>query len=165
MGLKYLVVAAASILALNAHASSADWGAHAPVEVGVSLVDPGDFSDTFTFTLSQASNLVSTAVSNNLGSVLQIQDGTVNLYKEAGQNDTLLGSFSFDGTTGSTSHAFAGLGAGSYYYNVVGKATGSTGGYYSFSSATGPVPEPASVTLTLAGLASVGMMYRRRVRS
>lgn len=165
MGLKHLIAISAGILALNAQAASTDWGTHGPVEVGVSLTDPGEFSDTFTFTLSQASNLMSTAVSNNLGSLLQIENGMVKLFKEAGKEDTFLGSFEFDGTTGSTWHAFTTDGPGTYYYNVVGQATGSVGGYYSISSSAGPVPEPATLALTLAGLAAAGMMYRRRVRS
>jgi hypothetical protein len=165
MGLKHLLVASAAVLALNAQASSADWGAHGPLEVGVSLVSPGDINDTFTFTLSQPSSLVSTAVSNNLGALLQIDNGVVKLYKEAGKEDTFLGSFEFDGTTGSTSHAFVTDGPGTYYYSVVGQATGSSGGYYSITSSAGPVPEPTTMALTLAGLASAGMMYRRRVRS
>jgi hypothetical protein len=165
MGLKYLIAAIAGSLAISAHASGTDWAAHGPLEVGVSLVSPGDFTDTFTFSLLQGSKLMSTAVSNNLGNVLQIDNGLVTLYKEAGQEDTVLGSFEFDGTTGSTSHTFNIGSPGSYYYSVTGHASGSSGGFYSLSSTAAAVPEPATLALTLAGLASAGMMYRRRVRS
>lgn len=164
MFLKSLTVAILGALAVNAQASNTDWGSHGNLEVGVSLVSPGEIFDTFTFTLTDNVKVTSTAVSNNLGNILQIENGTVKLYKEAGQEDTFLGSFEFDGTTGSTSHSFNVAGAGTYYYNVVGQATGTSGGFYSVSSTVAPVPEPATLALTLAGLASVGVMYRRRVR-
>ena len=165
MNLKKITATAASLLALSAGATTTDWGAHDPLEVGVGLVNPGSFADAFLFNLSAASSLISTTVANNLGGggVLSIADGTVQLYKEAGAVDQLIDSYSFDGTTGNTTHTFASLMAGDYYYKVSGKANGASGGFYATTSSTSPVPEPESYALLLAGLAVGGLIYRRRI--
>jgi hypothetical protein len=159
---KYFFAAIVGALSLSAHASDTSWGPHGALEVGVNLASPGDFSDNFIFTLAQGAVVVSSAVSNNLGGVLQIDNGFVKLYKETGVEDTLLASYSFDGTTGSTFHNFAVTAPGTYYYNVVGEATGTAGGFYSLTSTAAPVPEPASWALALGGICAAGALYRRR---
>jgi len=165
MGLKLLTVAIASVLAFNAQAASTDWGAHGVLEIGTSLPSPGDIKDTYTFTVGPGASLVSSAVSLGSPGLLNIENGLVKLYRETGIEDALLGSYSFDGTTGSTFHNFDISLPGTYYYQVVGQATGTLGGFYSISSAAGAVPEPSSLAMTLAGLAAAGGIYRRRARS
>jgi len=166
MKLKLLAVAAASVLALSANATTTDWGEHGDLELAAALVDPGAFEDMITFTIPGTSDISSTTVANNLLSVLNLEDGMVSLYMEGGDaEDTLMGQYSFDGTTGSTWHTTAGLTAGSYYYAITGNATGSQGGFYSITSTVTPVPEPETYAMLLAGLGVVGSLYRRRKSS
>ena len=165
MKIKLLAAAAISALALSANAATTDWGVHADLELAAALVDPGAFSDMITFSIPGTSDISSTTVANNLLSLLNIDGGSVSLYREAGDADTLLGSYSFDGTTGSTWHTTMGLTAGSYYYQITGNATGSHGGFYSITSTVTPVPEPETYAMLLAGLGVVGSLYRRRKSS
>ncbi|MED5620134.1 FxDxF family PEP-CTERM protein [Ideonella sp. BN130291] len=165
MKLKLLAAAAISALALSANAATTDWGAHADLELAAALVDPGAFSDTITFSIPGTSDISSTTVANNLLSLANITGGMVSLYREAGATDALLGSYSFDGTTGSTWHTTTGLTAGSYYYQITGNATGTHGGFYSITSTVTPVPEPETYAMLLAGLGVVGSLYRRRKSS
>lgn len=163
MKLKIIAAAALSVLAVGAaQADDHDWGSHDPLELIAILANPGAFTDNIMFSISGSSNLSSTTVANNLLSVLNVQNGMVSLFKEAGATDTLIGSYSFDGTTGSTWHTFTSLAAGDYYYQVTGNATGSQGGFYSLTSAVQAVPEPETYALLLAGLGIMGSLYRRR---
>lgn len=166
MQIKHLAVILGTALAAHAAvAADIDWGAHGTLELVAQTVDPGDFSDTIFFTLPKDTGLAATAVSNNLLSVLGIMDGTLSLYFDKPGPDTLIGSFSFDGTTGSSSLSFAPTLAGDYYYLVSGTATGSSGGFYSLSSTTLPVPEPRTWSLALSGLMAAGLVARRRRNS
>jgi hypothetical protein len=163
MKLKILAAAAMSVLAVGAQATDVDWGAHGPLEVTAILVDhTGSFTDNIMFSVDTMSNLSSTTVANNLLSVLNIDNGMVTLFKEAGATDTMIGSYSFDGTTGSTWHTFTSLAGGDYYYQITGNATGSSGGFYSLTSAVQAVPEPETYALLRAGLGIMGSLYRRR---
>lgn len=165
MGLKLLAVALASVLAFNAHANTTDWGTHGTLELGSNLSEPGAIDDIFTFVLGEGASVVSSAVALGSPGLLNIENGTVKLYRESGVEDAFLGSYAFDGTTGSTFHTFDITAPGAYYYNVVGQATGGFGGFYSLSSATTPVPEPTTLAMALAGLVAAGSMYRRRRQS
>ncbi len=65
-----------------------------------------------------------------------------------------------------TNQAFVGqshdfLGSGMYYLEVMGVATAANGGF-SGSIFTTAIPEPANVTLLLAGIGMVGTMVKRR---
>ncbi len=133
MRLKFLAAAAVSVLACHAQANTFDWGTHGVIEVGVNLPSPGDINDIFKFVLDDGASVVSSAVALASPGLLNISNGTVNLYKESGSEDSLLGSYTFDGTTGSIFHTFDVSTPGEYYYQVVGQATGSLGGYYSLS--------------------------------
>lgn len=160
------LLAAAGTMALPAGAVTTDWGAHAPLEVAAAITPTGAFEDFYLFSLGTENSLMSTTVSNNLGSVLGLADGQVSLFKEAGDADAALGAYAFTATTGSISFPFGLLDAGSYYYRVSGLGTGSMGGFYSISSSvtptTSPVPEPNTSALMLAGFAGMGVLLRRR---
>jgi len=161
------LIAAATIalgLAQGAHARTTDWGVHDPIEFGDHIIlTQRSFEDSFTFSLTDATTFLdATAVSNNLGRAFRITDGLVQLYEVAPGPDTLIGSFSFDGTTGDTSHSFGGLSSGDYYYLVTGNTVGRAGGWYSLTSAIAPVPEPHVMSLMLAGLGVLGMVALRR---
>lgn len=166
MKIKLLAAAAISMLALGANATTVDWGVHGDLEVAAILDNPGAIDDMITFSIPGTSNLASTTVANNLMSVLNITGGSVTLFKDNGGGSTTnLGSYSFDGTTGSTWHSMMGLAAGNYFYEIKGTATGTSGGFYSISSTVTPVPEPESYAMLLAGLGVVGSLYRRRKTS
>ena len=168
MKFKLLAVAALSALAVGAQAAdeNIDWGNHGDLQVAAILHNtPGAFTDTITFSIPGLSDIASTTVANNLLSVLNLDGGSVSLYQEAGATDNLLGQYNFDGTTGSSWHTLAGLTGGSYYYQITGNATGSTGAFYSITSSVTPVPEPETYAMLLAGLGVVGSLYRRRKTS
>jgi PEP-CTERM motif len=161
MKLTLSLLVAASAIAFNANAAIVDWGTHGALETGASSTPVGSFSDAYLFSLSSLTSLTSSAVSNNLGSVLGLTGGTVTLFADAVGPDPTIGSYTFSGATGSTEHSFGALMAGSYYYVVSGLGTGTMGGFYALASAPAPVPEPATVALMLAGLGIVGFKGRR----
>lgn len=162
MKFRLAIIAAASALALNAQADSFDWGVHDPLEVGGNRTPVGSFEDTYLFEFTEPMALFNTTVANNQLPVLAIDQGMVTLYQEAGAADVSLGSFAFDGTTGSTTHAFGALGSGDYYYLVTGTGAGTRGGFYTISSTATPIPEPETYAQMLAGLSIVGFLTLRR---
>lgn len=167
---------AATVLAVPAHADnlSANWGTHDMAELGLGyhFAQSGSFIDTFSFNLALTSDLSSVTVANNLPQIFGIANGMVSLFSGvAGDNtaDTLVGSYSFNGTTGETQHAFNALTSGNYFYQVKGDLTGALGGNYLLTSsavASSPalVPEPETYAMLLAGLGVVGIAARRRVK-
>ena len=165
MNFRFALIAVAVAMSFSAHATTTDWGVHDPLELAASITPVGTFEDNYLFNLPTAHSLGSTAVSINLTYALDIQGGTVSLFKEGGAVDIALGSFAFDGTTGSTSFAYGAVAAGDHCYRVSGADTGSIGGFYTLGSSTvTAVPEPHASTLMLAGLGLVGFLARRRKR-
>ena len=175
MKLKIALVAAASALALNAHAlttTDTNWLEHGTLEEALGQKRTGLFEDTYRFHLTNPKNLFNTTVSANDGVERNIRDGHVFLWEEAGAVDIARGSLDFDGTTGGASRSFGELAGGDYYYVVKGDANGlsseedSDGGSYSLISSlkgvTTPVPEPQTYALLLAGLGVIGFVARRR---
>jgi len=162
MTFKLAMIAAAGLLAVNAHATTTDWGTHDLLEVAAVITPVGAFEDSYLFKLADAESLFSTAVSNNLTNVLGLTDGKVALFREAGVVDVAEGSFAFTDVTGSISYSFGALAGGDYYYLVTGTGTGTSGGFYTLSSTVTPVPEPETYALLLAGLGAVGFVARRR---
>jgi len=164
-----VAMSVALLFVSSAHATVTDWGTHSDFESAQASVSPGFFADWFKFTLPTINNVTSVAVSNNLLTFSNIPAGTVSLFQGIYGDavpDTLLGTYGFNGSTGSTTHTIAGLATGSsYYYEVSGIATGSHGGQYQFASALSPVPEPEAYGMLMAGIGLVGFIARRRTRN
>ena len=163
MKISLTLLAFASTLAIDASASTTDWGTHAPLETAATTTPAGSFADTYLFSLASVSSLTSSAVSNNLGNLLGLTGGMVTLFADAAGPDTTVGSYTFSGVTGSTEHTFSSLLAGTYYYVVSGMGTGTSGGFYALASSTvSAVPEPSTLALLFAGLGVVGFTASRR---
>ena len=166
MRIKHILGTAAFALACQAGATTINWNDHGPVELTANIVQNGSFSDIINFTLPSTgpiTPLAVTAVANNLNPVLGISNGTVRFFEHVGAgNDVLLGNFSFSGITGDTKHIFTPTVAGSYFYEVSGKGTGTSGGFYSLTSA--PVPEPSAWSMALCSVLMIGLIYRRNKR-
>jgi len=116
-------------------------------------VASGSFTDFFDFDIatdstgaSSISNHVLTFFGNN---IFDISGLTLEVYQGA---SLLLGSYeNMD------------LSIGSYTAKVFGSGTGVSGGNYTFSIITSPVPEASTLSLMMAGFGLIGFMsYRRR---
>lgn len=160
------VVVASSWLSLGAQAAEFNWDAHDTVEVGFGLAPLGSINDSYSFSLSDPSILYASAVVNNLTSAFGVEDGLVSLMRWSGDGDDaeLVGSFTFDGTSGNITHGFGSLTAGDYFYKVTGLATGYAGGVYSLTSEVAAVPEPATGALVTAAAGLLFLLMRRRDR-
>jgi hypothetical protein len=155
-----------------------NWAAHDAVEsTFVSKLGFGKFNDTFSFTLSQASDLFASLISAQTDPSKGNFSGQLRLFSglfDDGLSDTQIGStFSFNKNSPVLdSVGFAGLQAGSYYYEVQGELSKVGGAkFYALNSValanggdTPPVPEPETYAMLLAGLGVVGIAARRRVK-
>lgn len=156
MKLKTIVAAMAAFTALSSQAASWDWGTHDPLEIGSNTVT-GAIFDTFSFSLGAA-----TTVSSGVLSFGTIVGGAYSLYSAGadgvigGGDDVGIGAWTFGGTNAVS------LGAGNYYYSVLGGAPSSAS--YVIASATAPVPEPETYALLAAGLGVIGFVVSRRRR-
>jgi len=175
--LRKTLIATALLAAMGAaSATTYSWGSHdSTAESNLTYVSVFAFNDVYTFSLGTAEVASSSVVSLNLSPVYAISNGSYSLVMDNGATgpdvgDTLLGTWSFSGSTGSTSHSVS-LAVGNYYYIVSGLATGAgdgahNAGIYSIASTISPsvitVPEPESYALMLAGLGVVGFLAGRR---
>ncbi|KQW41240.1 MULTISPECIES: FxDxF family PEP-CTERM protein [unclassified Roseateles] len=156
MKLKTIVAAVAAFTALSSQAASWNWGSHGALELGGNTVS-GAIFDTFSFSLGTASNVESGVLS--FGTIV---GGAYSLYSAGGDgmigggDDVGIGAWTFGGTNSVS------LGAGSYYYSVLGGAAGTAS--YAIASAATPVPEPETYALLGAGLGIIGFVASRRRR-
>lgn len=157
---KSAVVLAAVAACAQAYAADYSWADHAAVEVGFATPAKGLFDDVFSFTLTTDSIIKAVAVANNNIPLLSIGQASFALYSVTDPTTAIFSGL-MTGTTGST-QLTATLGAGEYFYEVIGKATGSAGGVYTLTSAVAAVPEPETYALFLAGLGAVGFLTARR---
>jgi hypothetical protein len=162
--MKFAPLAIAVTLSVSALSASAvtQWGAHDPQEIGFGFAFGAGASllDSYSFTLSEASSLTTTAVAND-GTSLMLTNPTVDLFKGAVGSGTSLGQFGFGNT--SSSFTFSSLGAGLYYYVVNAKVgPRAVAGSYALTSQVSPVPEPETYALMLAGLGAVCFIFLRR---
>ena len=156
-------IAAAAVLVASGSAFAVGPGSlgtidNTPISIS-DIVAPGIFQDVFSFTLADPGSLSGNAVAINFGKY-NILGLTVKLQDS---------SFAVIGTDSNPADGFtfSGLSAGKYALNVLGYATGKSGGFYSggFIAETAPVPEPETYALLLAGLGMVGFMASRRKES
>lgn len=148
-------LAAASVSALAVGPGPLGAIDNTPISIS-NIVPMGIFQDVYSFSLADPGMLSGNVVAVNFGG-----------YNILGLTVTLQNaSFAVVGTDASpdTGFTFSGLAAGSYALNVLGYATGSTGGFYAggFIAETAPVPEPETYALMLAGLGLVGFVASRR---
>lgn len=157
-----------------------DWAAHDATIYGETSfalkAGSGKFTDTFSFTLSQSSDLLATLASGQFDSSKGNFSGQLRLFSglfDDGLSDSQIGStFSFNKNKALLEDiSFTGLQAGSYYYEVQGELRKVGGNkYYTLHSValanggTPPVPEPETYAMLLAGLGVVGIAARRRVK-
>lgn len=154
-------------------------GADFPHDLGADPTDanaysvthaPGSFSDVFTFSLTQAGDTISSAVSLFLPGIdggpasYDIINGTVSLFSDpdgdgAAGTNTQLASVNFGSTNGVL--AVNDVAAGSYFWTVAGEAVGVNGGLYLYAANT--IPEPGTYAMMLAGLGLLGFMAKRRL--
>ncbi len=130
---KLLAAAALIAAAAGAQADTIDWGTlSVDGFYSNSAHVSGLFSDEYDFKLDGTFDNTALAVSANLANKFDITNGLITLFAAGG---TELASYTFDGTTGSTTYDFGSLGIGSYYYVVTGLADGPKGGSYTFQAA------------------------------
>ena len=155
-------IAAAAVLAVSGSAFAVGPGSlgaidNLPTIIG-NTVTPGIFQDLYTFSIVNPGAMGGSVTASNFFTY-NILGLAVSLV------DSSLTQVGFDNTP--ANFTFSGLSAGSYALNVIGFASGSSGGVYggSFVVQTAPVPEPETYALMLAGLGIVGFMASRRKQS
>ena len=156
-------ITAASLVALttlSSQAANTDWGSHGLLETGWATASNTAIFDTFQFTLAGASTVESSAISFGAivgGAYSLYSYGTDGLFGTS--DDTGIGAWTLNGA-----HHTVSLGAGSYYYSVLGGASGTASYVLSSAATAAPVPEPETYALLAAGLGIVGFVASRRRR-
>lgn len=163
----------AATINLNDGSFPYDLGAD-PTDANAYSVTHGvtSFYDVFTFSLTTASDTISSAVSLLLPGIggnpssYEIDNGTLTLFSDP-DGDGALGVNAQLATTvfGDTNGVLTAnnVAAGTYFWAVAGDAVGTNGGLYLYSANTTAVPEPETYAMMLAGLGLIGFIGRRRL--
>lgn len=175
-------IALASIVS-SAQAATIDLtGGSFPYNLGVNPTDENAFSvthgiesfvDIYTFSLTTASDTISSAVSLLLPGMqgnsasYDINNGTLSLFSDPGGDgaagvNTQIATVNFGESNGVL--AYNNAEAGSYFWAVAGDAVGTQGGVYLYAAnSAAVVPEPETYAMMLAGLGLIGFIGRRRM--
>ncbi|MBZ8140332.1 hypothetical protein CLD22_10525 [Rubrivivax gelatinosus] len=153
MKLKPLAAAALLATSLSSFAAT-DLGTLGTDPVFFNGTGSGFVFDTFTFTLSELSNLRIDVTDLKFPSSWSFSNLGIALLDES---FATLGS-----ATAANGLSFSGLAAGTYALALTGFTNGTYGGAYAGVLAAAPVPEPETYALMLAGLGIVGFIASRR---
>jgi len=152
---KPLLLAAALALAGGAFAATRALPQGVP---GIYFVGGAEFDDTFTFSVSSHSSLLGGIGSTTPDSGIPFPPVTFSALSLTGPAGTV--STPLSGS--SAMFSYSNLVAGDYSLRLTGNAQASGIGFYSMYGNIGPVPEPESYAMFLAGLGIIGAMVRRR---
>ncbi|MBV8465982.1 MAG: PEP-CTERM sorting domain-containing protein [Burkholderiales bacterium] len=131
------------------------------LDTGDQNVNPGHFTQDWTFSLPSATGELDVNASQTLSigigknSIKNIDQGQVELFAGSPGHGTEVWS----GGLSNGTYQISNLRQGNYYFQVSGVATGSHGGRFDVF-AINPVPEPS--TYALIGLGVVGLALSRR---
>lgn len=119
----------------------------------------GSFSDTISFSLSQAANFGFSSLTHYMGVWSDISSFSVTLDGNAMNVASFFGGVELSAgqlqlPRGAHNLTIAGFGSGAFPIS---------GGSYQFQMSASPVPEPESWALLLGGLGLVGVLSRRRI--
>ena len=160
-----LLAPAALAISISAQAATFNAGTLSPTPYFSANPVSGAFSDLYNFVVSAADpTIAASAVPLTLpmpigsGDLYHIQNFAVQVFDSS---NTSVGSLSFNSTLQDYVLQTL-LAPGNYHATVTGTGDGLAGGFYSFALAA--VPEPGGWAMMLAGVAAMGLVFRRRLR-
>jgi hypothetical protein len=149
---RWVGLAALLLAASQANAFNDNWGIPTPTENQTYALNSGFDFNTISFTLPTVSDISFSGFTS--GSIFSGALGAL----ESGS--TILTPFLFSPTSGATTFTDNNLAAGSYTFFILTEALG-TGRSLTLDAVITAVPEPQTAVLMLAGLALIGLTFRR----